>query len=82
MTDEPDPSVLGDAAVELPSHLTVDDLAAAVEAADTLLEVQRECRIRRERLKSLCYHLGIGEDLRQQKGHPATAEAAGGQSDA
>jgi hypothetical protein len=82
MPEAPDEAALESSAVDLPRHLTVDELAAAVEDVDTLLEVQRECRIRRERLKSLCYHLGIGEHLRQQQGHPATADTAGGQSDA
>lgn len=82
MPEAPDEQALRESSAELPSHLTVDELAAAVEDADTLLTVQRECRIRRERLKSICYHLGIGEDLRQQKGTPATADAAGGKSDA
>jgi len=82
MTEVPDEQALRESSVELPSHLTVDDVAAAVEDADTLFEAQRECRVRRELLKSICYHLGIGEDLRQQKGTPATANATGGQSDA
>jgi len=82
MTEVPDEQALRASSVELPSHLTVDDVAGAIEDADTLFEAQRECRIRRERLKSICFHLGIGEDLRQQRGGPASANATGGQSDA
>lgn len=82
MIEAPDAQALHESSVELPSHLTVDDVVAAIEDADTLFEAQRECRIRRERLKSICYHLGIGEGLRQQRGGLATANATGGQSDA
>lgn len=68
---------LDDAPVDLPDHVTVDELTERVEVADTFLEVQQDLRMQRSVLRRICYHLDIGEHLRQNP----NAYSAGGQAD-
>lgn len=68
---------LDDAPVELPDHVTVAELTEHVEAADTMLEVQKTLRMQRPVLRRLCYHLDIGRHLRQSP----TSYTNGGQAD-